>query len=366
MKWEKIKLEECIKVKSGVNLTQENMDLNGCYPVYGGNGITGYHNAFNVNKSTIIIGRVGYYCGSVHVTEDKAWITDNAFITSFSEDVFFPKFLFYALKQIDLRKYSNSSAQPVISGTGISKVEIICPPLHIQEQIADTLDKADALRKKDQELLQKYDELAQAIFYDMFGDPVRNEKGWRFLTLEQISLVKGQYGSGAAAIKYNPQKFRYVRITDITENGKLNNKPVSADENNSDYKLQDGDLLFARTGATVGKTYLYKDEDGPCIFAGYLIRFRINREVAIPDYIFHFCKTNFYKNWVSAKQNVVAQPNINAKQYGKELLIPIPPINLQERFLKLLTRMEKSSDLSFSGFKKTESLFSAFLQKKFS
>lgn len=366
MKWKTVKFGDLIKVRSGINLTQENMDNNGKYPVYGGNGITGTHSNYNVEKPTLIIGRVGYYCGSIHLTEDKSWITDNAFITTFPEDVFNIRYLYYALKKIDLRKFSNSSAQPVISGFGISNAEIPLPPLHIQQNIADTLDKADALRQKDQELMDKYNELAQAVFHEMFGDPVMNEKGWKYLTLEQISLGKGQYGSGSSAIEYDPTKYRYVRITDITENGKLNNKPVSASENNNDYKLQNGDLLFARTGATVGKTYLYKDDDGPCIYAGYLIRFKINREFAVPEYVFHLCKTKFYKNWVKSKQNVVAQPNINAQQYGKELLIPLPPLDLQKRFLNFLISNEKSSNLSSSGFKKTECLFSTLLELYFS
>ena len=169
MNWKKVRLGDEIKVRSGVNLTQEKMDKSGAYLVYGGNGVTGNHSNFNVDKSTIVIGRVGYYCGSVHLTTGKVWVTDNAFITKFSSNTFNQKFLYYALRQLNLRQYSNSSAQPVISGGGISEVEIVCPPLHIQQHIADTLDKADALRQKDQQLLQKCDELAQSIFTICLG-----------------------------------------------------------------------------------------------------------------------------------------------------------------------------------------------------
>lgn len=76
-----------------------------------------------------------------------------------------------------------------IRNEDIDDLEIPLPPLHIQEQIADTLDKADALRRKDQELLQKYDELAQAIFYDMFGDPVKNDKSWTLRSIGSLSEV---------------------------------------------------------------------------------------------------------------------------------------------------------------------------------
>src|SRR6186713_2276297 len=116
MKNKYVKLGDVLRVYSGVNLTQEKMDPNGNHPVNGGNGIIGNYSKYNIESSTIIIGRVGYYCGSVHLTEDKAWVTDNAFITEFAHDTFNKKYLYYLLKNLNLRQYSNSSAQPVISG----------------------------------------------------------------------------------------------------------------------------------------------------------------------------------------------------------------------------------------------------------
>lgn len=82
--WEWVRLGEIIRISSGDGLSSRNM-VKGDIPVFGGNGITGYHNKANVYKETIVIGRVGYYCGSVHVTPSQAWITDNAFITQYTE-----------------------------------------------------------------------------------------------------------------------------------------------------------------------------------------------------------------------------------------------------------------------------------------
>src|SRR5690606_2061937 len=125
---------------------------------------------------------------------------------------------------------------------------------------------------------------------------------------------------------------RYVRITDITASGALSDDVRSPGGERGEwmrYKLVDGDLLFARSGATVGKTYRYRSTDGECVFAGYLIRYRPDPEVVDPDYLFGLTKTARYASWVAARQNVVAQPNINAKQYGRELPIPLPPLDLQ-------------------------------------
>ena len=94
---------------------------------------------------------------------------------------------------------------------------------------------------------------------------------------------------------------RYIRITDIEENGSLNNNTKSASGNISEwtkYKLKDNDLLFARSGATVGKTYLYNSKDGDCIYAGYLIKFSINPDIAFAKYIKYFTDSIYYKKWV--------------------------------------------------------------------
>ncbi|GAB2994525.1 restriction endonuclease subunit S [Cyclobacterium sediminis] len=158
-------------------------------------------------------------------------------------------------------------------------------------------------------------------------------------TLGEISLNKGEYGGGFSAIDFTVDKPRYIRITDIKDNGTLNNEVKAPSGTKSEwekYSLQDGDLLFARSGATVGKTFLYDSSYGNCVYAGYLIRFRINQSIANPKYVYYFTKSAGYNSWVISKQNVVAQPNINAKQYGIELQIPLPPLVTQKKIAAIL------------------------------
>ena len=162
--------------------------------------------------------------------------------------------------------------------------------------------------------------------------------------LNDISIIKGEYGSGASAGEYIEGQPRYVRITDIQEDGRLNNNSMASPKNENNlekYTLDYGDVLFARTGATVGKTYKYSKNDGYCIYAGYCIRFRLDINKVNPDYIFTFTKTDEYKKWVANKQRVVAQPNINAKEYGNDLLIPIPPIEEQNKFAEFVKLIDK-------------------------
>ena len=138
--WKAVELGTIMNVHSGENLTKSNMIMDGGIPVYGGNGIAGYHNAYNVAQKTIVIGRVGYYCGGVHLTEEKAWITDNAFIVKFSEQQMDVTYLFWLLIYSNLGQTSNSSAQPVISGKTIYPVIVPLPPLSEQREIARRID----------------------------------------------------------------------------------------------------------------------------------------------------------------------------------------------------------------------------------
>src|SRR6185437_3954720 len=202
-------------------------------------------------------------------------------------------------------------------------------------RIAEILDKADALRAKRRATLAQLDALTQSIFLDMFGDPATNPKGWPVVPLHSKCTIAGEYGANVASTRFDPDLPRYVRITDVTEEGELNDQPVSPSGSPTDwepYELAPGDLLFARSGATVGKTYMHRDSRGRCVFAGYMIRFRPNPRELLPEYLFAFTRSAAYRAWVARRQRVVAQPNINAKQYGHDLLIPLPPIRQQAVF----------------------------------
>lgn len=133
--WVWCRLGAIIKISSGDGLTSANMDKNGKIPVYGGNGITGYHSKYNVDKPEIVIGRVGYYCGSIHLSEEKAWVTDNAFITRFSDSNIYRDFLFWLLKGTNLKEDENATAQPVISGRKVYPIVVGLPPLEEQKSI---------------------------------------------------------------------------------------------------------------------------------------------------------------------------------------------------------------------------------------
>ena len=165
----------------------------------------------------------------------------------------------------------------------------------------------------------------------------RRAANFRYPAVKMGSLLSEspEYGAGEAGIeRVDEATPRYIRITDIDENGELlPGLGMTAANVEPQYFLRDGDLLFARSGNTVGKSYLHESGQVPypCFYAGYMIRFRFSEKV-LPKYVFAFAQTPYYHEWVSAIQRSAGQPNINAQEY-RSLEIPLPPLPEQRKIV---------------------------------
>ena len=143
MGWERKPLGEVIRVRSGDGLVSKDMVPDGKYPVYGGNGINGYHDSFMFEEPRIVLGRVGVYCGAVRLTRPRAWVTDNAlYVHTFIQPVD-TTYLVAALKMANLNQYAGRSAQPLISGNRIYPVEILIPPVDLQHRFAAVVESVE-------------------------------------------------------------------------------------------------------------------------------------------------------------------------------------------------------------------------------
>lgn len=171
------------------------------------------------------------------------------------------------------------------------------------------------------------------------------------IQLKKLLLKAPQYGAGESGVtRKSYQEPRYIRITDIDSNGIVNSKELGATANNIEdkYILNDGDILFARSGATVGKTYLHKTKPYMCFYAGYLIRFVANTSLILPEYLFAYTQLPIYKKWIAAIQRPNAQPNINAEEY-QSLEIPLPNLDIQHYICNIikngyLTKQKKEAE----------------------
>lgn len=165
---------------------------------------------------------------------------------------------------------------------------------------------------------------------------IKQNSSYETVSLSQIIVSKPQYGAGYSAKEFDDD-VRYIRITDINEDGFLNDKKVSAAEFSESYLLKDDDFLIARSGNTVGKTFLYKNEMGRAIYAGYLIRFELDKTKVNPEYLLAYTKSSIYKKWIDVNMRVSAQPNINSQQYLDSPVI-LPPIGIQKSIVKIINK----------------------------
>ena len=193
------------------------------------------------------------------------------------------------------------------------------------------------------------------------------KKDWEIKKLGELTLDKMSYGTSSPSCEYDGET-RYIRITDINDNGSLNEDFVSPISYEEKHILQDGDIVFARTGATVGKAYCYHSSDEKYVYAGYLIRLRPNKKIVFPDYIYYYTKSYNYSKFIRTSQAAAAQPNVNAEKYSN-LGIPVPPLEEQKRIVKILdekfAQLETIKANAQTNLQNAKDLFQSQLTKDF-
>jgi len=169
--WDVNKLGTLIKVSSGSGLSQQNMKEGKCL-VYGGNGINGYHDDFTHDEGQLIIGRVGAYCGNIHITKEKSWITDNALTVKFlnSEN---QKFWYFKLGHLNFNSFCFTGAQPVITGGIIYPIIVATPKFQEQQEIANILENLSSNIRTHERKLEINKFLKNALMSDLLTGKVR-------------------------------------------------------------------------------------------------------------------------------------------------------------------------------------------------
>ena len=247
----------------------------------------------------------------------------------------------FILNSINFWDYANTNADGTmskrLSPAMLLDYEFTLPPFAEQKVLAEKLWAAYEVKQSYLKMIAATEEMVKAQFVEMFG--TIDEPKVEVKKLIDVVLSSGQYGSNTSATDYQEGKPRYIRITDINDDGSLNDDIKTADVIEDKYKLIPGDIVFARTGATVGKTYMH--ETGNAIYAGYLIKYQMNESKMKPAFMKAFTHSKTYYNWVLNSQKVGAQPNISAAQYDNMPVI-VPQIEKQEEFLNIHHQADKS------------------------
>ena len=180
------------------------------------------------------------------------------------------------------------------------------------------------------------------------------------------NILEFEYGMNAAGKEFDGEN-KYIRITDIEESSRkfLQTKLVSPEGKVTEkYRVKFGDILFARTGASTGKTYKYIDNDGKIYFAGFLIRGRVDKKTSV-DFIFYLTLNYKYKSWINVMSMRSGQPGINAKEYGS-YEFRIPKIEEQQKIGDFFTLLDKRIEQQEQKIALLKDYKKAMMQKIFS
>jgi restriction endonuclease S subunit len=312
------------------------------------------------------VGRASIWQGQL----EKCYI-QNSIHRVRNREGFVNKFLYYWLIVLKNSGYidllCNKATIAHFTADKFASIELIVPPLPEQQAIAAYLDrqtaKIDALIAKKQRLLELLAEqraalISQAVTKGLNPDVKMKDSGmeslgkvpehWNVKRMKYISTEYLQYGANESAEIDDPSLPRFIRITDIREDGTLRDETFKSlpEEVAQPFLLKYGDILFARSGATVGKSFMYRESWGKSCYAGYLIRVRVNPKIAKPEFVSYFANSSLYWNWISNIFIKATIQNVSAEKYGN-LLLPIPSLSEQEEIVDYLDYQSKRlSDLA--------------------
>lgn len=288
------------------------------------------------------------------------------------EDVI-PEYLnyFFLTRNFDsfIKSISNQSVnQASFAASKLKKIEIPLPSFSEQKAIVAKLDRAQRLIDIDREMLAKYDELIQSVFLEMFGDPVTNSKGWKIKKLGELTTKVGSGSTPRGGSKvYQGQGNIFVRSQNVLMN-KLDLTDVAfiSDEIHEGMKntwVQENDVLLNITGASIGRVCVYNKSEAANVNQHVCILRPIQEEIK-PYYLSHLISSRNYQEKIVGQQTGGTRQAFNMTQI-KNFDIPLPPIEEQNRFHKLLSRLKSEIQKMKFEREKSEELFSSLVQGSF-
>lgn len=241
------------------------------------------------------------------------------------------------------------------------------PSAKEQEKISlflDVIERRIETQRTLVETLKKYKRGVISALLSSKTNPYYSPETWKEVAL--CDVASGfEYGMNAAATVYDGSH-KYIRITDIDDNSHLYSQdvPVSPEgQVDEKYRVRENDILFARTGASVGKSYRYQRSDGDLYYAGFLIRIHVNSDVNC-GYVFQNTLTEAYRRWVLLESARSGQPGINAEQY-KQYRFLLPPLELQNKISTLATNLDNLICKEENLLSQIEQVKIALLQRLF-
>ncbi|QDP84598.1 restriction endonuclease subunit S [Chryseobacterium sp. SNU WT5] len=285
------------------------------------------------------------------------------------------RYLQYCLNSPEIRSIINrqktGTTRERITRKKLGELEIPFPSLKVQQKIVDILDTADILRLNNKTLLIKYDTLAQSIFLEMFGDPVKNEKGWK---LENLKKITSKIGSGSTPSggkdAYHEEGISLIRSLNIHDNFFKMKDLAFIDERQANklknVSLEKNDVLINITGASVARSTIVPDELLPARVNQHVSILRPKSSILNSVFLLHLLiSPNSKAKLLGVSSQGGATREAITKDQLENFEIILPSIALQKQFAEKIALIEQQKELAKQELKESEDLFNCLLQKAF-
>lgn len=370
MNWERVRLGEAFEFqKKSKTKAGEGLDK-GEYPFYTSSEILSkFLNEYHYEGDALIFGTGGK--ASVHYNEDKFSVSTDCFVIKPQNDDVFVKYVYYYLSGniYLLEEGFKGAGLKHISKEYLSQIEIPLPPMSVQKEIVEKLDKAAAIREKSKALLSRYDALAESLFIELFGDPISNEKGWEKTNIKDICHIKGgkrvplkhklvKYDTGLPYIKAGNIKNGKITLDDLEYLLPETQKMIAR------YIVDEGDVCITVAG-TIGNVGIVPKELDKANLTENANKFVIKHEERLSNYFLcYLFQTEFIQEQIRKRTMAVGVPKLAIFRI-EELEIPLPPLSLQIKFAEMVENIEEQKARAKAEIEQSEAVFQALLQESF-
>lgn len=355
-----------------------NLRVSGTTPYYGANGIQDYVDGFTHEGEFVLVAEDGandLKNYPVKCVNGRIWVNNHAHVLQAKPKIADNKYLAYSLSQVDIESLLVGGGRAKLNAEIMMEIEIYIPTLNEQAAIGRYFTTLDNLITLHQRKYDKLTKVKKSMLEKMFPKngatvPEIRFKGfsdaWEQRKLGEV-CNSFEYGLNAAAKEFDGIN-KYIRITDIDDDSRvfLDSDLTSPDcdlSSTEKYKLQDGDIVFARTGASVGKTFIYKVSDGLVYYAGFLIRAKINAN-SYPDFVFYNTLTKEYEKFIRITSQRSGQPGVNAQEYSS-FEFSLPSYEEQKRIGRFFRNLDHLITLHQRELEKLKNIKKACLEKMF-
>lgn len=363
--WEYKKLGElCTVLDSQRKPVTKKDRVSGEYPYYGASGVQDYVNDYIFDGDYLLVGEDGAKWGrndkSAFQIHGKCWVNNHAHILQINNQLADTSYLEYYLVGKDLNSYITGAIVPKLTQASLVSIPIPIPPIDEQKAICSLLDKMNRVIEAKKEQLKELDNLAQAIFYDMFGDPITNGKGWGVKRMKDVAPAveyKGEHPQIDGKFwllnldKVEAQTGNILSV-DYYDYDEIGNSVVSFDSSN---------VLYSKLRPYLNKVVVPTE-------IGYatseLVPLQPNISLLERQYLAYMLRSKQFVEFINSKVAGAKMPRV-AMNVFRDFLVPVPPLSLQQAFAEKVEAIERQKELINQSIREMQMLFDSRMEYYF-